>query len=59
MDEHRYHILITFVIFVAISQVEKTDIPSIIHKQARKFNKRGGNEEVKDIGFGLGFILIL
>jgi hypothetical protein len=59
VDEHRYHILITFVFFVAISQVEKIDILSIIHKQARKFNKKGGNEEVKYIGFGLRFILIL
>jgi len=42
MDEHKYHILITFVFFMAISQVEKIDTPSIIHKQARKFNKRGG-----------------
>jgi hypothetical protein len=39
MDEHRHKIL---VFFMAISQAEKIKTPSIIHKQAHKFNERRG-----------------
>jgi hypothetical protein len=42
MDEHRHKILVILVIFMAISQAEKIETPSIIHKQAHKFNEKKG-----------------
>ncbi len=37
MDNHRHKILIIFVFFMVIS---KKKTPSIMHKQAQKFNKK-------------------
>jgi hypothetical protein len=42
MDENRHKILVTLVFFIAISQVAKIKISSIIHKRAQKLNKRIG-----------------
>jgi hypothetical protein len=42
MDEHKHKILVTFMFFMAIFQVEKIETPFIIHKQAHKLNKRRG-----------------
>jgi hypothetical protein len=40
MDEHRHKILVTLVIFMAISQVKKIKTLSIIHKQAQKLSMK-------------------
>jgi hypothetical protein len=50
---------------MTITQEEKIEIPSIVHKQAQNFNKKKikwkkwNEKEVDETRFDLGFILIL
>jgi hypothetical protein len=48
MDEHRHKIFIILVFIVTISQVEKIETSSIIHKQTQKVQqKKGKLKEIK------------
>jgi hypothetical protein len=65
VNAHRCKTLVALVFFMTMFRVEKIETPSIIRKETQKLNKRKTNlkkdvmKKIQNIGFGLGFILIL